>query len=115
MAADITITPITAGMTDEWRDFVADLKGSRRIEWAQSQRRRGITREVVSIASGSPDLAAIYTESSDHAAAAQLLNNSMDPFDEWYREQLSRLLATPLDVAVVFDSAPQPGLWKGWR
>lgn len=115
MAAQISLTPIRSGRTDDWRDFIAELRGSRRIEWAQSQRRRGITREVISLASGDEDLAIVYSESADHDKASERLAGSDDPFDEWYRSRLDDLLDEPLDAEVVFDSAPKPGPWRGLR
>lgn len=115
MAAQIDLLPITDGMTDEWRVFVAELRGPRRIEWAQSQRRRGIVREVISLVSAAPDLVAVYTESPDHERADGLLEASDDPFDRWYRDRRSALLGSPLDTEILFDSAPRPGPWRGRR
>ncbi len=115
MAANVTIAPIGNGKVDEWRAFVSDLAGARRIEWAQSQRRRGITRQVITLAEGDPALAVVYTEAGDVEAAADRLVESNDPFDAWYREQMVELHDEPMDTEVVFDSAPRPGPWRGWR
>lgn len=115
MAATVTIAPIATGKTDEWRQFVAELQTSRRIEWAQSQRRRGITRQVITIAEGEPSLAVVYTEASDVEAATVALAMSDDPFDVWYRERVGDLHDESLETEVVFDSAPRPGPWRGWR
>lgn len=111
----MSIAPIKAGMVGEWREFVAELRGPRRIEWAQSQRRRGITRQVVSLTEGEPALSVVYTESRDATTATTGLNGSTTPFDVWYRDQIERLHETALPAEVVFDSAPRPGPWRGWR
>lgn len=115
MAAQIDLFPIADGMVAEWRAFVADLRGPRRIEWAQSQRRRGIVREVISLVSDGRDLVAVYTESPDHAAAETMLQTSDDPFDRWYRDRRASLLGDRYDTETMFDSAPRPGPWRGWR
>ena len=115
MAATITIAPIIEGMVEDWRAFVGELRGPRRIEWAQSQRRRGITRQVVTLAEGEAALAVVYTEAADIEEAAARLADSDDPFDSWYREQMASLHDDPYDTEVVFDSAPKPGPWRGWR
>lgn len=115
MASLITLFPISPGMTAEWRAFVSELHGPRRAEWAQSQRNRGIRREVISFASGRQDFAVVYSESADHDLAARRLRESSDPFDQWYRERVAALLDTPLHTEMVFDSAPKPGPWRGMR
>jgi hypothetical protein len=115
VAAQISLSPIIDGASAFWRGFVAELQGARRIEWAQSQRRRGITREVIAVAAGTPEMVVVYTESADHARAAALLAESGDLFDQWYRTRLAELLDDAVDTEVVFDSAPKPGPWRGWR
>ena len=113
VAATVTIAPIKK--PDEWRAFVAELQTSRRIEWAQSQRRRGITRQVITIAEGEPALAVVYTEAGDIEAATAGLEASTDPFDVWFRERVDDLHDESFETEVVFDSAPRPGPWRGWR
>jgi hypothetical protein len=57
----------------------------------------------------------LYTEAADVEQAKTLLADSDDPFDSWYRQQLASLHQEPYDTEVVFDSAPKPGPWRGWR
>jgi len=115
VAATITTTPIADGREPDWRVFISELQGPRRIEWAQSQRRRGVTREVVAVADGDPVLAIVYAEATDPSAAAEMLASSDDPFDVWYRERVAELHDGAWPTEVVFDSAPKPGPWRGWR
>ena len=115
MAATVTIAPIREGSLDAWREFVAELRGERRIEWAQSQRRRGIARQVITLAVGDRELAVVYTEAGDVEAAANLLVASDDPFDSWYSSRMEELHDMPMETEVVFDSAPRPGPWRGRR
>ena len=116
MAASIIVRRVEDGKLDEWRQFHAELMGPRRIEWAQSQRRRGITRQVVSLVSdGGKHLAVVFTEGRDPQAALQALDQSTDPFDVWLMERVAVLHGDHLDSEITLDTAPRPGPWKGWR
>jgi len=116
LAASIVVRPIIEGKLDEWREFHATLMGSRRIEWAQSQRRRGVTRQVVALVhDGGRDLAVMFTEGHDPAAAMQALDDSKDAFDVWLMDRVRTLHDEPLASEVTVDTAPRPGPWKGWR
>jgi len=115
VAATITIAPIATDKVAEWRAFIAELRGSRRIEWAQSQRRRGINRQVITLADAEPPLAVVYTETGDVEEAALRLAESNDSFDVWYRRRVEELYDESYNTEVVFDSAPRPGPWRGWR
>ena len=116
MAASIVVRPIKEGKIEEWREFHATLMGPRRIEWAQSQRRRGITRQVVSLVErGDAHLAVVFSEGRDPAGALQALEDSGDAFDVWMMEQVRALHGEPLSSEITLDTAPRPGPWKGWR
>lgn len=90
--------------------------GSRRVEWIESKKRRGITRQVVSLAADDGrHLAVVVTEADDPGAALQALEESSDPFDTWLMERVRDLHGEPLSVEIVLDTAPRPGRWRGWR
>jgi hypothetical protein len=112
----MTVRPIADGKLDEWRDFHAELMGSRRIEWAQSQRRRGVTRQVVSLVQDEGrNLAVMFTEGRDPEAALEGLEDSTEAFDVWLVERVRALHGEPLSSETTLDTAPRPGPWKGWR
>ena len=116
MAATITVRPIAAGKLGDWRAFHAELMGARRIEWAQSQRRRGITRQVVSlIEHGGAHLAVVFSEGRDPAAAVRAIADSSEAFDVWMWGRIQDLHGEPLTAETTLDTAPRPGPWKGWR
>lgn len=116
MAATITIRPVTSGKLDDWRAFHAELMGPRRVEWAQSQRRRGITRQVVAVTrDGEHDLAVVFTEGRDPAAALRALGDSPETFDVWFMERVRDLHGEALVTEITLDTAPRPGPWRGWR
>jgi hypothetical protein len=116
LAASIVVRPVSDGKLDEWREFHAALMGSRRIEWAQSQRRRGVSRQVVSLVEhGGVHLAVVFTEGKDPVAALRALEESSDAFDVWLTERVRALHGDPLASESVLDTAPRPGPWKGLK
>lgn len=114
MSAAIFIQPVRPGRHEEFRSLVADLMTSRRIEWAQSHRDRGITRQVVNLAAdGDRWLAVFYVEAADPVAA--MTAGADGEFGVWLHERLAELLEPTLAVESLADTAPKPGPWRGWR
>ncbi len=104
---------VADGRLDEWRAFQSELATTRRLEWAVSQRRRGITREIVWL-DEDQSVVVIVIEAADPQGAHHLLEQSSDPFDEWYRARVRDLLPGGWSMlAPVFDSRPRPGTWRG--
>lgn len=114
MSAIITIRPIVAGREPDLREFVAALRGPRRGDWAESQRRLGTRRHSWTIISGEPALAVTCAEAADPAEVERRLGSSNHPFDIWYREQLDSLLGDPLPAETLLDSSAPAGPWRGW-
>ncbi|MDX1691176.1 MAG: hypothetical protein R3290_09170 [Acidimicrobiia bacterium] len=111
MPASISIASIPDDRLDDWRAFQAELAGPRRIEWVQSQRRRGIRREVIWLDADGPT--AYYLQEAADPDAAQELDAD-DPFDAWYAARLDELHPDGMRrPATVFDSSPAPGAWRG--
>jgi len=116
VAAVLSLAPIASGRMDGWKQLHAELMGARRIEWAQSQRRRGITRQVVSLVeSQGRFFQAVFTEGTDPGAATANLRSSADPFDRWLVGRLDAVLEDSLPATTILDTAPPPGPWRGWR
>ena len=116
MTASIYAMPIRAGKRDEFRAFVTEMMGARRIEWAESHRRRGVTRQAVFIGTlDARDVAMIFSESPDAEAAFASIAASNHPFDRWLAGRMSELLEARIAVELLADTAPKPGPWRGWR
>ena len=116
MAASIYVMPIRPGRRDDFRALVGELMGPRRVEWAQSKRRRGVTRQVVFLGKdGDRQLAMVYSEAHDPDRAFNAIAVSDDPFDRWLAGKMSELLEARIAVEVLADTAPKPGPWRGWR
>ncbi len=116
MVATLYVMPVRSGRDEEFRGFVAELMTSRRGEWAESHRRRGVTRQVVFVGSdGRRDLAMVYSESADPEQAFTSIASSSHPFDRWLAARMSELVEARIAVESLADTAPKPGPWRGWR
>ena len=116
MAVSIVIAPIEPNRLDEWHAFHAELTGPRRSLWAESQRRRGVTRETVFLWESPAGPAAVYLfEGTEAPEALDLLGSGGNEFDDWLRTRLAAL-HTHLDVPHrVADTRPPPGAWRGLK
>jgi hypothetical protein len=116
MPISTVIAPIAEGRLDEWREFHAELTGGRSGEWAESHRRRGITREIVFLWTGSGGPAAVYVvEGSEDGLALEFLAGSGNRFDEWLNGRLADLHGDLDFPARLSDTRPPDGAWRGWR
>jgi hypothetical protein len=112
----IVIAPIAEGRLDDWRAFHAEISGPRRSEWAQSQRRRGVTRAVVFLWSSDDGPVAVYVmEGTEAGAALEDLGTGGGPFDSWLLERFGEL-HPQMDFPVrIGDTRPPEGARGGWR
>jgi hypothetical protein len=116
MAVSIVIAPIAPDRVEDWHAFHAVLTGPRRGEWAESQRRRGVTREAVFFWESPSGPAAVYLfEGVGADDALDRLRAGEHQFDDWLRTRMAALHSS-LDVPQrVFDTRPAAGAWRGWR
>lgn len=116
VTVSIVIAPIADGGADEWRAFHTELTVTRRVEWAESQHRRGVTREAIFSWTGPSGPTAVYlVEGVEAGDALDALGRSDDPFDVWLRERLA-VLHDELDFpAQLSDTRPSSEAWRGWR
>jgi Family of unknown function (DUF6176) len=91
------VIPVQPGQTDEARAFMRELEASRKDEYARSEDRIGITKEVWFLA-GVPggDAMVAYMETNDFANALRLFSQSQDGFDMWFKRRLAD--ATGVDL-----------------
>lgn len=115
MAVSVVVAPIGAGKLEAWRDLQAELSGPRRGDWAQSQRRRGVTREVAFLVAD-PDPYVIYViDGAEAEAAITRLSDSVHGFDRWLYDRMMEVHAGMIFADRVHDTRPGPGAWRGWR
>jgi hypothetical protein len=91
------VLPILPGKTDAARSFQKELDGPRKSEYAASERRIGIGKELwyIALAPGGDQLVA-YMESPDFNKAFGMFVQSKDAFDLWFKARLAE--ATGVDL-----------------
>jgi hypothetical protein len=91
------VIPVQPGQTNDARAFMRELEASRKDEYARSEDRIGITKEVwflAGVAGG--DAMVAYMETNDFANALRLFSQSQDEFDMWFKRRLAD--ATGVDL-----------------
>lgn len=116
MPVSVVIAPVAEDRLEDWHAFHSELVGARRGDWAESQRRRGITREAIFFWPSPSGPSVVYVvEGAEAGAAMDALGSSDNPFDVWLRESLAHL-HEDLDFPVAMsDTRPPAGSWRGWR
>ena len=102
--------PLTPGETSSARAFVADAY--QRSEFAASRRRLNVSEELITLHSTPQgDIVGIYIEGDDPAKGNAAFAASQDPFDLWFKEQLTQIFPATIDfskpvegVEEIFDS-----------
>ena len=91
------VIPIYDDKLDVAREFMRELEQERKEEYAASERRIGIDKEVWYIAAvpGGRQFVA-YIETLDFPNALGMFSQSRDPFDVWFKDRLCE--ATGLDL-----------------
>ena len=84
------VVPVQPGPADDARDFMRELEASRKPDYARSEERIGITKEVWFLA-GAPggDVLVGYMETGDFANALGLFSRSQDDFDLWFKRRMA--------------------------
>jgi hypothetical protein len=95
--------PIPAGKTDDARTFLQELEGERKGQYAASERRLGLTRELWAIQpTPMGDLYVVYIAGEDIARAFQQFAASQDEFDVWFKRRVLETTGADLNT-------PPPG------
>ena len=92
--------PLLPGQTEASRIALASCwMGSRKEAFQDARRRAGIVREAVWIQPApSGDIAVVYLEADDLAAAFTQLGTSGEPFDRWFRDHVRHVHGIALEV-----------------
>jgi hypothetical protein len=106
------VVPIMPGKTDDARDFMRELEGTRKHDYDLSERRIGITKEVwyLADAPGGDQLVA-YMESADFSRALSMFSASQDEFDMWFKRRLADSTGVDLNTP---PSGPLPELLSSY-
>jgi hypothetical protein len=89
MAVTAFAAPILPGKTEQWKQAVSELNGSRSADWDEWHRRMGITKQVVCLQqTPAGDFAVVYAEGDDPTAPIGRMLASDHPFDQWFVETI---------------------------
>ena len=95
--------PIQSGKSAAARGFLEELEKQRKADYAASERRLGITKEVWAIQAGpESDRFVVFFQSEGIAAAVRQFVGSKDEFDLWFKSQVKETTGVDLNV-------PPPG------
>ncbi len=95
--------PIMPGKTEQWKAFAAEIISERRSAFEASQEELGITAENWYLQqTPHGDMAIIYMEGVDPAAAMESLAGSEGSFEVWFKAQA-------LEIHGLDLSQPMPG------
>jgi hypothetical protein len=111
--------PLTQGETERARAFVADAY--HRDEFTASRRRLTVSEELITLQSTPHgDIVGIYIEGEDPVRANIGFAASREPFDLWFKEQLTTIFPASIDfskpvggVEEIFDSTKVADLSLG--
>ncbi len=95
--------PILPGKTEAARAFLQEMDGPRKQEWAASDQRAGLTKEVWAIQqTPQGDFFVVCMAGEDIAQAFRQLAASQDEFDRWFKQQVQATTGADLNT-------PPPG------
>jgi len=107
MALMVAAFPILPGKTAEWREFVSQLMGGRRDEFAASRRERGIHERTFLQPGAGGDIVIVTLEGEDPRGAFRAWATADDDFHRWFRDHVRELHG--FDIADIMDG-PMPEL-----
>ncbi|WP_028060179.1 hypothetical protein [Candidatus Solirubrobacter pratensis] len=91
------VLPVSSGRGTNARDFMQELEESRKQDYARSEERIGITKEVWYLAPlPAGEVLVAYMETEDFGKALGLFSESRDDFDMWFKRRLAD--ATGVDL-----------------
>ena len=94
--------PIPPGKTDQWKKFIAELRGARRADFAASRKRFGVRERTFLQHTPHGDLVIVTLEGENPGKAFAEFGQGTDAFTTWFKQQVS-------DIHGLDLSAPPPG------
>jgi hypothetical protein len=106
------VAPIQPDKTEGFRQFVADLSGSRKEEYEASKKSCGVNRETI-LLQQTPmgQMAIVIQEADDQEKALASLRSMKDPFHAWYFQRIKDVW----DIDYVGPDVPRNELLLDYR
>jgi len=80
--------PILPGKTPEWREWMAELAGPRKAEFAESRRRAGVRERTFLQSTPMGDLVIVTLEGDDPGHSFGQMMSADDAFTAWFLERV---------------------------
>lgn len=91
--------PIQPGQTEAARAFLHELEGPRKPQYAASEGRLGLVREVLAIQRlPQGDIFVVYFTGADIGRVLAQFVASRDEFDQWFKGRVLAMTGTDLSV-----------------
>jgi hypothetical protein len=85
----VFVAPIQPNKTAEFRQFVNDLKGSRKAEYEASRKEAGFHQEAIFLQqTPRGEMAVIVQDADTEGSALEALRAMKDPFQDWYFQRM---------------------------
>ena len=92
------VLPVQQGHSDDAREFMPELEASRKPDYARSEERIGVTKEVWFLpAAPRGDALVGYMETGHFDNALELFSQSQDEFDMWFKRRMADCTGVDLD------------------
>lgn len=86
------VFPVISGKSLAAREFMRELDGSRMADYARSEQKIGITKELWFLASlPTGDALVGYIEAADFGKAVGQFGASREPFDVWFKQRMAEV------------------------
>lgn len=106
--------PILEGKSAGARAFLAELEGTRKADYASSEQRLAITKEVWAIQSTPMgELFVVFFQAPDIAGAVGQFVESRDPFDLWFKDQVKDATGVDLNVPLTGPLSDVLSVYEG--
>lgn len=104
--------PVRAGKTEAFRDFAFEAQADARDDVIDLHNRVGMHENWWLEQTTEGDVAILYLEGDNLAAAMKELAQSEEPGDVWYREQMHELLGVDVGSSALLESSELLLDWK---
>jgi hypothetical protein len=106
------VAPLQPNKTEEFRQFVGELEGSRKKEYEDSRKAAGFRRETMFLQKTSMgEMVVVIQEAESEAKALESLRGMNDPFHVWYFQKLKDIHG----VDIVGSDVPMNELLLDYR
>jgi len=106
------VAPIQPGKSEEYRQFVADLSGSRKEDYEAARKTAGFQRETIFLQkTPMGEMVVVVQEAENQAKALESLRGMKDPFNVWFFQKLKDIHG----VDIVGSDVPMNELLLDYR